>query len=72
MAFYIQHTSDRTFAPWYASNRQYASRLFMSLLEARPYLNGHLEIVEVDDPTWVFPEGFKVADRPYCCSESSK
>ena len=44
----------------------------MSLLEARPDLNGHLEIVEVDDPTWVFPEGFKVADRPYCCSESAK
>ena len=59
MAFYIQHTSDRTFAPWYASNRQYASRLFMSLLEARPDLSGLLEIVEVDDPTWVAPEGFK-------------
>ena len=70
MAYYIQHTSDSTFAPWYASTYEYASRLFMSIHESRPELSGKLEIVEV------IPDEMKpykpAPPRPWCCSNTDK
>lgn len=45
MAFYIQHKTDSSYDPWYASGQVYAIDLFMAILNKNPHLIGHLEIV---------------------------
>jgi len=44
--FNIVHKTDKTFAPFHASTREYATRLFYGILANKPELVGHLEIVE--------------------------
>jgi len=64
--FNIVHKTDKAFAPFHASTREYATRLFMAIHEKRPELAGHLEIVEI------IPQESKTAkaplDRPWNCS----
>jgi hypothetical protein len=64
--FNIVHKTDKSYAPFHASTREYATRLFDGILANKPELVGHLEIVEIAPEE---PKTSKTApDRPwYCC-----
>jgi hypothetical protein len=47
MAYHIIHKTDKAYEGFYASEYDYALRLFFAILEEHPELKGHLEIVEV-------------------------
>jgi hypothetical protein len=64
--FNIVHKTDKSYAPFHASTREYATRLLYGILANKPELAGHLEIVEITPEE---PKTSKPApDRPwYCC-----
>jgi hypothetical protein len=65
----IVHKTDKAFESFHASSYEYATRLFVSILEARPDLSGHLEIVTVTPDA---PKPTKPAlDRPWNCTNET-
>jgi hypothetical protein len=64
--FNIVHKTDKIYAPFHASTREYANRLFYGILINKPELVGHLEIVEItpEEPKTAKP----APERPWYCS----
>jgi hypothetical protein len=64
--FNIVHKTDKSYAPFHASTREYATRLFYGILANKPELVGHLEIVEItpEEPKTAKP----APERPWNCS----
>lgn len=44
MSYYIIHTLDLEYAPWYCESLDHALRVFMELHDLHPELSGCLEI----------------------------
>jgi hypothetical protein len=48
MAYYIIHTLDLEYAPWYCEGMEHAVNLFCALHDAHPELSGVLEIKVIE------------------------